>query len=63
MTSRERLDAYEAKWAAIQEYWRNPQPFDEERARRLAIFNAAMAPHDARVRAEQEMRWEREERA
>jgi len=41
----------------IESYWRNSKPFDEERARRLAIFNAAMAPHDARVRAEQERRW------
>lgn len=41
----------------IESYWRNPKPFDEERARRLAIFNAAMAAHDARVREEQERRW------
>lgn len=64
MTSRERLDAYEARWGGVvQAYINNPKPFDEERARRLAIFNAAMAGHDARVRAEQERRWAQEERA
>lgn len=47
----------------IEAYWRNPQPFEQERARRLAMFNAAMAAHDARVRAEQERRWAKEERA
>lgn len=41
----------------LQAYWNDPQPFEEERARRLAIFNAAMAAHDARVRAERERRW------
>lgn len=59
MTSRERLDAYEAKWGGVvQAYINNPQPFDEERARRRAMFNAAMAAHDARVREEQERRWD-----
>lgn len=58
MTSRERLDAYEAKWGGVvQAYINNPAPFEAERARRRAIFNAAMAAHDARVRAEQERRW------
>jgi len=47
----------------IEAYWRNPKPFDEERARRLAILNAAMAPHDARVRASQEARWAKEQEA
>lgn len=64
MTSRERLDAYEAKWGGVvQAYINNPQPFEEERARRLAMFNAAMAAHDARVRASQEERWAREQQA
>lgn len=64
MTGPERLDAYTAKWGGVvQAYLNNPQPFDEERAQRRAIFNAAMAGHDARVREEQEIRWAQEERA
>lgn len=47
----------------IESYWRNSKPFDDERARRLAISNAAMAAHDARVRASQEERWAREQQA
>lgn len=47
----------------IESYWRNPKPFDEERARRRVMFNAAMAAHDARVRASQQERWSREQQA
>ena len=35
---------------------------DAEQEARRARFLAAMAPHDARVRAEQEMRWAAEAR-
>ncbi|MGI4744922.1 MAG: hypothetical protein ACRYGI_11505 [Janthinobacterium lividum] len=45
---------------AIEAYWRDPSTFIAERARRFAEFDAAMAPHDARVRAKQEARWAQE---
>lgn len=45
----------------LQEYWRNPQKFEDERNRQRAIFDAALAAHDARVRQQQEARWSREE--
>jgi len=41
-------------------YWNDPTfaaILDAEQDARRARFRAAMAPHDARVRAEQEMRW------
>lgn len=64
MTGLERLDAYEARWGGVvQAYIDNPAPFEAERVRRRAIFNAAMAGHDARVREEQERRWAEEEQA
>lgn len=58
MTGPERLDAYEARWGGVvQAYIDNPAPFEAERAMRRAIFNAALAAHDAQVRADQERRW------
>lgn len=49
------------KWSVIEEYWRNPAPFDAEEAARKAAWDASWAKHDARVRAEREARWAREE--
>lgn len=50
-------DPEDTDWRAIEAFWRDPRPALAEQARRREIFNAAMAPHYARVRAEQEARW------
>lgn len=43
--------------SALKSFWRDPAPYIAEERRRRAQFDAAMAPHDARVRAAQEARW------
>lgn len=45
----------------LENYARNPAPYDAERAWKRRQFEEAMAAHDARVRAEQEARWLEEE--
>lgn len=47
----------------LEAYWRDPAPFEAERAREQAKIDALFAKHDARVRAEQERRWAQEEGA
>lgn len=46
----------------LERYWSNPAPYDAERAWKRRQFEEAMAAHDARVRAQQEKRWAREEK-
>lgn len=46
----------------LEQYWRDPRPFEAERAREQAKMDALFAEHDARVRAEQERRWAQEEK-
>jgi hypothetical protein len=48
-------------FATIQEYWKNPEPFDTERAWKRRQFEQAMAAHDAREKAKREARWAEEE--
>lgn len=63
LIGREVVDAYAERWSApeLEAYWRDPAPFEAERARQRAIYDAALAPHRARVRAAQEARWAAEE--
>lgn len=47
----------------LQEYWRDPMPFEIERQEGQARIDALFAKHDAMVRAAQEARWAAEEAA
>lgn len=63
MTGRERVTEYAEKWggfATLHSYWNDPTPFEAEQAQRRRVFNKAMAAHDARERAKQEERWDKE---
>jgi hypothetical protein len=50
-------------FAEVEAYWRNPAPFEAERDAMRDTFNAAMAPHDKRVRAQMEALWAGEARS
>ncbi len=45
----------------LEAYWKNPEPFDAERAWKRRQFEQAMAAHDAREKAKREARWAEEE--
>jgi len=45
----------------LEAFWRDPRPFEAERAREQAKVDALFAEHDAKWRAEQAKRWEDEE--
>lgn len=58
----ERIAAGEPRaFAVTEEYWRDPAPFELERVAGQAAIDRLFDKHKARVRAEQERRWAREE--
>lgn len=58
IASAERYD-----FSEIEEYWRDPTPFDIARIEGQARINALFVPHEMRVWAELEARWAREGQA
>ncbi|MFE8106941.1 hypothetical protein [Sphingomonas melonis] len=56
-------DAPANEFSTIEEYWRNPAPFEAAKVAGQAQVNALFADHEAKCRAEREARWAAEEAA
>ena len=56
-------DAPENDFSTLEAYWRDPAPFEAEKAAGQAQVNALFAEHEAKCRADREARWAADEAA